>query len=215
MFQPARDYKRVGDGDVGPNTGGMGSYSPVDVPPGLVDAVQQSVIQPVLDTMRADGHPYNGVLYAGLVLTAEGPTVIEFNCRFGDPEIQAVLPRLQSDLMDVLEAAVTGTLDNVSLEWSDAAVVNVVMAAQGYPADSRSGDVISGLDECDALVFHAGTKRDGKHLRTDGGRVLSVLGTGPDTKTARDAAYKAVESIRFKGKTFRRDIAAQTAGSLD
>ena len=207
MFQPARDYKRLGDGDTGPNTGGMGSYSPVEVPVGLIDDVQRTVIQPVLDTMRADGHPYVGVLYAGLVLTAEGPTVIEFNCRFGDPEVQAVLPRLQSDLMEVMEAAVAGTLDNVTLEWSDTTVVNVVIATQGYPAHPRVGDVISGLDGCDGLVFQAGTTRDGKHLRTDGGRVLSVLGTGPDIEFARQAAYAAVESIRFKGKMFRRDIA--------
>jgi phosphoribosylamine--glycine ligase len=177
--------------------------------------VQQSVIQPVLDTMRSDGHPYSGVLYAGLVLTDSGPTVIEFNCRFGDPEIQAVLPRLQSDLMGILEAAVAGTLDTVTLEWSEESVVNVVLAAQGYPSEPRSGDVITGLDASTGLVFHAGTKRDGKHLRTDGGRVLSVLGTGSNTESARHAAYAAVESIRFKGKMFRRDIAAQTVDVSD
>lgn len=208
LFEPARDYKRVGDGDTGPNTGGMGSYSPVDLPDDLLDHVERTVIQPVLETMRGDGAPYVGVLYAGLVLTDEGPQVIEFNCRLGDPETQVVLARLESDLFDVLHAAANSELAGSSLSWSPDSVVNVVLAAHGYPDNPRKGDVITGLGDSSGLVFHAGTVRDGKHLRTSGGRVLSVLGRGPDLESARSAAYEAAESISFKGKTFRTDIAA-------
>lgn len=211
LFEPARDYKRVGDGDTGPNTGGMGSYSPVDLPDDLLDRVERAVIQPVLETMREDGTPYVGVLYAGLILTADGPTVIEFNCRLGDPETQVVLARLQSDLFEVLHSAASGELAGMDLSWSPDSVVNVVLAAHGYPDNPRKGDVITGLDESAALVFHAGTTQDGKHLRTSGGRVLSVLGRGPDLVSARSAAYGAAEAISFKGKTLRRDIAASAS----
>ncbi len=208
LFEPARDYKRIGDGDTGPNTGGMGSYSPVDLPDGLLDRVERTVIQPVLETMRTEGTPYVGVLYAGLVLTDDGPKVIEFNCRLGDPETQVVLARLESDLFEVLQAATTGDLADVGLSWSPDSVVNVVLAAHGYPDSPRKGDVITGLADAAGLIFHAGTVRDGKHLRTSGGRVLSVLGQGPDLASARAAAYGAVETISFKGKTYRTDIAA-------
>ena len=211
LFEPARDYKRIGDGDTGPNTGGMGSYSPVQLPDDLLERVDSEVIRPVLDTMRSDGAPYVGVLYAGLVLTVEGPKVIEFNCRFGDPETQVVLARLESDLFDVLRAATTGGLEGVDLSWSADSVVNVVLAAHGYPENPRKGDVIAGLADSDGLVFHAGTVRDGKHLRTAGGRVMSVLGRGPDLATARGEAYAAAETITFKGKVIRTDIAASTA----
>ncbi len=208
LLEPARDYKRIGDGDTGPNTGGMGSYSPVALPADLLDRVKRSVIDPVLTTMRADGAPYVGVLYAGLVLTDDGPKVIEFNCRFGDPETQVVLARLNSDLFDVLHAATSGSLADIELRWSPDSVVNVVLAAHGYPESPRKGDVITGLGDVTGLVFHAGTARDGKHLRTAGGRVLSVLGSGPDLATARANAYEAADSISFKGKTLRSDIAA-------
>lgn len=206
LLEPARDYKRLRDGDVGPNTGGMGSYSPVDLPEGLLRRVGRSVIQPVLDLMRADGNPYVGVLYAGLVLTDSGPVVIEFNCRFGDPETQVVLPRLESDLVEVMMAATSGDLSDVPLHWSDEAVVNVVLAAEGYPESPRKGDRIKGLSNTDALVFQAGTRRDGGAVVTDGGRILSVLGRGADIAAARDAAYAAVEPIKFPGRQFRRDI---------
>ena len=208
LFEPARDYKRIGDGDTGPNTGGMGSYSPVDLPDDLLERVERTIIAPVLETMRAAGTPYVGVLYAGLVLTDDGPQVIEFNCRLGDPETQVVLARLDSDLFEVLQAAATGELAGSDLSWSPDSVVNVVLAAHGYPDNPRKGDVITGLADSAGLVFHAGTIRDGKHLRTSGGRVLSVLGRGSDLASARSAAYEAVESISFKGKTFRTDIAA-------
>lgn len=211
LLEPARDYKRIGDGDTGPNTGGMGSYSPVELPGDLLERVERTVIRPVLETMRGDGTPYIGVLYAGLVLTDEGPKVIEFNCRLGDPETQVVLARLETDLYDVFRAATDGQLDGVELSWSPDSVVNVVLAADGYPDDPRKGDVITGLADSSALVFHAGTVRDGKHLRTAGGRVLSVLGRGPDLETARAAAYQAADSISFKGKTLRSDIAATGA----
>ncbi len=211
LLEPARDYKRIGDGDTGPNTGGMGSYSPVDLPDGLLDRVQRTVIEPVLETMRNDGVPYVGVLYAGLVLTDDGPKVIEFNCRFGDPETQVVLARLESDLFDVLRAATTGAIADIELTWSTDSVVNVVLAAHGYPDSPRKGDAIIGLSETDGLIFHAGTTREGKHLRTSGGRVMSVLGQGPDLTSARSAAYAAAEPISFKGKTFRTDIAASAS----
>ena len=206
LFEPARDYKRLSNGDRGPNTGGMGSYSPVDLEDGLLDRVGREVVQPVIDQMRADGTPYVGVLYAGLVLTEDGPVVIEFNCRLGDPETQVVLPRLQSDLARVVMAATEGDLSDVELIWSDEAFVNVVLASPGYPEAPRTGEPIRGLAEADSLVFHAGTRRDGKRILTDGGRVLSVVGRGSDLSSARDAAYRAVESIRFSGRQFRTDI---------
>ncbi|HEY5650833.1 MAG TPA: phosphoribosylamine--glycine ligase [Acidimicrobiia bacterium] len=213
LLEPARDYKRIGDGDTGPNTGGMGSYSPVALPADLVDRVKRSVVDPVLETMRNDGTPYVGVLYAGLILTDDGPKVIEFNCRFGDPETQVVLARLESDLFEVLQAATSNGLKGIELEWSQDAVVNVVLAAHGYPESPRKGDVITGLAESPGLIFHAGTIRDGKHLRTAGGRVVSVLGRGADLASARSAAYEATGAISFKGKTYRTDIAA--TGTVD
>ena len=206
LFEPARDYKRARDGDEGPNTGGMGSFSPVDVPTDLMDTVANQIVQPVLDVMNERGTPYVGVLYVGLVLSANGPKVIEFNCRFGDPETQAVLARLDSDLLDVLYRATTGGLEGLALAWSDETVVNVVMAAGGYPENPRKGDVITGLEATDTLVFHGGTHRDGKKLVTSGGRVLSVLGRGSGLESARSAAYEAVDGIRFKGSEFRTDI---------
>jgi phosphoribosylamine--glycine ligase len=211
LLEPARDYKRIGDGDTGPNTGGMGSYSPVDLPGDLLDRVDRTVIRPVLETMRNEGVPYVGVLYAGLVLTDDGPTVIEFNCRLGDPETQVVLARLESDLFEILRAATTGELAGIDPSWSPDSVVNVVLAAHGYPERPRSGDVVTGIADSAGLVFHAGTVRDGKHLRTSGGRVLSVLGRGADLASARSAAYAAADAISFKGKTYRRDIAASAS----
>lgn len=212
-LQPARDYKRLLDGDDGPNTGGMGSFSPVvDLPSGLVDEVMAEVVMPSLRQMADDGTPYRGFLYAGLALTDDGPKVIEFNCRLGDPETQAVLPLLQTDLLGVLADAATGRLDPTPLEFSDRAAVNVVLASGGYPRSARTGDAISGLDEVDGpdvLVFHAGTTRDERGvLRTAGGRVLSVVGLGDDVATARAKAYEAAGRIRWKQQQFRTDIAA-------
>ncbi|MEZ5123087.1 MAG: phosphoribosylamine--glycine ligase [Solirubrobacterales bacterium] len=211
---PARDFKRIGDGDTGPNTGGMGSFSPVD---GIdVDAIAAAVHQPVVDEMRRRGTPFRGVLYAGLMLTADGPKVIEFNVRFGDPETQALLPRLRSDLLDLLEraAGVGGAdLSGAVMEWDDATAVTVVLASAGYPASSHSGDVIDGLDKAAALraeVTHAGTAfGPGGEVVTAGGRVLNVTALGAGINAARTAAYAAADVITFEGRQMRRDIAAR------
>jgi phosphoribosylamine--glycine ligase len=208
----AQDYKRIFDGDQGPNTGGMGSYSPVP----SVDAARAQEIcavvhQPVLDELGRRGIPFHGVLYAGLMMTAGGPKVLEFNVRFGDPETQAILPRLRSDLLALLEAAIVpGGLNGVQLEWAPQTAVSVVLASGGYPASSSSGDVIRGLDAIPpgVSVTHAGTARspDGEII-TAGGRVLSVTGLGDDPAAARAAAYAAADMIEFSGKQLRRDIA--------
>ncbi len=208
---PARDFKRIGDGDTGPNTGGMGSFSPVA---GIdVEAIVATVHQPVVDEMARRGTPFRGVLYAGLMLTADGPKVIEFNVRFGDPETQALLPRLRSDLVALLSAAAAGDLSGATLEWDEAAAVTVVLASAGYPASSRSGDVISGLEKAVALraeVTHAGTALNGDGMCvTAGGRVLNVTALGADVRAAREAAYAAADVIDFDGKQMRRDIAAK------
>jgi phosphoribosylamine--glycine ligase len=205
---PARDYKRLGEGGTGPNTGGMGCFSPVeDLPEGLVDTTMGDVIAPVLETMAADGLPYRGFLYAGLMLSDDGPKVLEFNCRLGDPETQVVLPRLEEDLLTLLADAASGSLRPAELRWSAAAAVDVVLASKGYPTRPRTGFPIDGLDHVsNALVFHAGTTRTADGIVTSGGRVLNVVGCGPDVPTARSAAYAAADQIRFEGKTYRKDI---------
>lgn len=209
-LEPARDYKRLADGDLGPNTGGMGSYAPVRLDPDLVPTVVDSVLGPTLELMAADGTPYVGFLYAGLALTAEGPKVIEFNCRLGDPETQVVLPRLDSDLLPILAAAARGRLDTAQLQWLPTATVNVVLAAPGYPTAPVTGDPIEGLEHVpeNVRVFHAGTAVRDDRIVTAGGRVLSVVGSGPDLPSARRAAYEAAEGITFPGRQMRRDIAA-------
>ena len=209
-LQPARDYKRLLDADDGPNTGGMGSYSPVDLPDGLVEQVRTEIILPVLQTMATDGHPYVGFIYAGLVLTAEGPKVIEFNARLGDPETQAVLPRLETDFLTVIEAALDGEVAGLTLAWSTQAAVNVVLAAAGYPESPRHGDPITGIAGLGehVLVFQAGTALDDAgRLITDGGRVLSVVGLGDTVTEARDRSYRAAQQISFAGCHHRSDIA--------
>jgi phosphoribosylamine--glycine ligase len=211
-MSPARDFKRIGEGDTGPNTGGMGSFSPVA---GIdVEAIVAAVHQPVVDEMARRGTPFSGVLYAGLMLTDAGPKVIEFNARFGDPETQALLPRLRSDLLALLQAASrAGGLEGATMEWDDAAAVSVVLASAGYPDAPRTGDVISGLDKAAALrveVTHAGTALDGAgEVVTAGGRVLNVTALGADAQAAREAAYAAADVIDFDGKQMRRDIAAK------
>jgi phosphoribosylamine--glycine ligase len=210
---PAQDYKRIFDDDQGPNTGGMGSYSPV---PGI-DADRAREIaalahQPIVDELRRRGTPFHGVLYAGLMMAPDGTArVLEYNARFGDPETQAVLPRLRSDLLDLLEAAATlGGLAGVEPEWSDDWAVTVVLASGGYPESSSNGDVIEGLDEVeDADVFHAGTAERGGEIVTAGGRVLSVTGLGATPGEARDRAYAGAERIHFDGKQLRTDIASR------
>ena len=209
---PARDYKRIGDGDTGPNTGGMGAYSPVgDMSDAFMDEVIATVHQPVLDELRSRGTPFHGVLYAGLMLTAGGPMVLEFNVRFGDPETQVVLPRLQTDLVDLLmRSTEPGGLAGAALEWDPRAAVTVVLASGGYPASASKGDVIHGLDRVpDGVeVLHAGTAARDGDVVTAGGRVLNVTALGSDVEAARAAAYAAADMIEFEGRQMRRDIAA-------
>ena len=209
---PARDYKRIGDGDVGPNTGGMGSYSPVpEIDDAMVERIRADVHQPVVDELARRGTPFHGVLYAGLMLTAAGPRVLEFNVRFGDPETQAVLPRLRSDLLDLMQRATRpGGLAGVALEWDARTAVTVVLASRGYPVTSSSGDVIHGLDlvaDEEVEVTHAGTAAAGDDVVTAGGRVLNVTALGETTRAAREHAYAAADVIRFDGRQLRRDIA--------
>jgi phosphoribosylamine--glycine ligase len=215
-LEPARDYKRLGDGDAGPNTGGMGSYSPVDdLPERLVEWTMDAVVAPVLGAMAADGDPYIGFLYVGLMLTSDGPKVLEFNCRLGDPETQVVLPRLEDDLVALLSAAADGELPPWPLRWSRNAAVNVVLAAHGYPTMPRRGDTISGLDSVSpaSLVFHAGTAVVDGNIVTAGGRVLNVVGIAEDLAGARSLAYEAAGAIEFAGEHHRTDIAQlNTAG---
>ena len=208
----AQDYKRIFDDDAGPNTGGMGSYSPVpEIDDVSAAEICAAVHQPVLDELRRRGLPFHGVLYAGLILTPTGPKVLEFNVRFGDPETQAILPRLRSDLLGLLEAAtVTGGLADVRLEWDPETAVTVVLASAGYPASSSSGDVIRGLQSIPpgVQVTHAGTARNAAgELVTAGGRVLGVTALGAQAADARAAAYAAAEMIEFRGRQLRRDIA--------
>jgi phosphoribosylamine--glycine ligase len=205
---PARDYKRLADGDAGPNTGGMGSYSPVPkLPQGLADSVIEQIIRPALHELAAQGVIYQGTLYAGLVLTGEGIKVLEFNCRFGDPEAQVILPRLEGDLAELLLACVEGDLAQHPPRWSPEAAVDVVLAAEGYPGQPRTGDPIGGLAEAQTIpgvvVFHAGTAPGPV---TSGGRVINAVGTGADLATARRVAYRAAQVIEFPGKHYRTDI---------
>ena len=207
---PAQDYKRIHDGDRGPNTGGMGSYSPVvGVGPERAEEIAAAVHQPLVEAMRARGTPFHGVLYAGLMLTEDGPRVLEFNVRFGDPETQAVLPRLRSDLLELLTGAGrAGGLAGAGLDWDPRWAVTVVLASAGYPDSSSKGDVISGLDAVapGIEVTHAGTARRDGQLVTAGGRVLNVTGLGEGPGDAREAAYAAADVIEFAGKQMRRDI---------
>jgi phosphoribosylamine---glycine ligase len=214
----AQDYKRIFDGDEGPNTGGMGSYSPVPaVGAERAAEICHAVHQPVLEELGRRGAPFHGVLYAGLMMTSDGPKVLEFNVRFGDPETQAILPRLRSDLLGLLEAAtIPDGLAGSRLEWAPDTAVTVVLASRGYPQSSSSGDAITGLDAVPDGVFvtHAGTARAGDDVVTAGGRVLSVTGLGPDAAAARDAAYAAADVIDFPGKQLRRDIALRAVGAV-
>jgi len=205
---PAQDFKRVGDGDTGPNTGGMGAYAPLPwLPDDVVTVIVDDVVKPVAAEMVRRGCPFTGLLYAGLAITSAGPSVVEFNCRFGDPETQAVLALLETPLGGLLNAAATGTLaDAGPLRWQPGAAVTVVIAAENYPGKPRTGDVIGGSEA--PGVLHAGTaRRDDGAVVSSGGRVLSVVGTGPDLAAARAAAYATVASVHLPGSHFRSDIA--------
>ncbi|HVV77696.1 MAG TPA: phosphoribosylamine--glycine ligase [Mycobacteriales bacterium] len=211
---PAQDFKRVRDDDEGPNTGGMGAYTPLPwAPAGLVDEVVERVVTPTIREMARRGTPFAGLLYAGLALTSRGVRVVEFNARFGDPETQSVLAMLESPLGALLFAAATGALaDHPPLKWRDGASVTVVVAAHGYPESPRTGDPIEGLDEIStADVLHAGTARDGDRLVTSGGRVLAVTSVGADLAGARESAYDAVKHVRIDGAHYRSDIALRAA----
>jgi phosphoribosylamine--glycine ligase len=212
VMPPARDYKRAEDGDRGPNTGGMGAYCPASVlKEGPLQQALKTIVEPALRGIAAEGHPYRGVLYAGLMVTASGPRLLEFNCRFGDPETQVVLPRLESDLAEVALACARGGLRGVAIRWKAEAAVTVVLASRGYPGPYRTGFPIEGIEEAEDLpgvqVFHAGTRRQGDQVVTAGGRVLNVTALAPTVAEARERAYRAAERIRFEGKTYRTDIA--------
>ncbi|MBI2918314.1 MAG: phosphoribosylamine--glycine ligase [Chloroflexi bacterium] len=208
---PACDYKRVGDGDQGPNTGGMGSYSPPGFfGPELVHRARETILEPAVQALAREGRPYSGVLYAGLMLTRDGPKVLEFNARFGDPETQAILPRLKSDLVEVLLAVVQGRLGDIKVEWSEDACVATVLSSAGYPGSYQTGFPIVGLDtvDRDVQVFHAGTARNERgEVVTAGGRVLAVAATGADMVQARQRLYANVPRVHFQGYHYRRDIA--------
>jgi phosphoribosylamine--glycine ligase len=206
----SQDHKRLRDGDQGPNTGGMGAYSPAPiVTPKIHARVMREIIQPAIQGMAQEGMPYTGFLYAGLMIDATGnPKTLEFNCRLGDPETQPILLRLKSDLLDLIERALAGALADVEVDWDRRAALGVVLAAHGYPDEPRKGDAITGLPPAadDCRVFHAGTRLEGKDLVTDGGRVLCVTALGDSVRMARTRAYEVVERIRFDGMQYRRDI---------
>ena len=208
---PAQDFKRIGDGDTGPNTGGMGSFSPVpDFGAEEVAELVDRIHRPVVEELARRGSPFVGVLFAGLMLTEDGPRVLEFNCRFGDPETQSILPRLEGDFLGALTAAGGGDLAGVDLAASEDAAVTVVLASRDYPERSDSGTPIEGIEDAEAagaLVFHAGTALRGDQLVTNGGRILGVTGTGPTIAEARERAYAGAERISFAGSRHRADIA--------
>lgn len=219
VLPPCQDHKRLGDGDTGPNTGGMGAFCPSGTLSGdTMEAVEREILVPTIDALRRDGIEYRGVLYAGLMLTPAGPKVLEFNVRFGDPECQPLMSRLKSDVVELMLATCAGRLDQIDVEWSDQTACCVVLAASGYPDKPRAGDVITGLDQAEAMagvgVFHAGTRRDEKgRIVTSGGRVLSVTGLGANLTEARGRAYEACDVIQFDGKMMRRDIGAATSAA--
>ena len=209
---PAQDHKRIGEGDTGPNTGGMGVYSTDTLlEPGMSEWILHHIAQPTIDAMAADETPFSGVLYVGLMMTARGPMVLEFNTRFGDPETQAILVRLESDLVDALEAAIDGRLNEITLRWKPGASASVIASSDGYPGPYKTGLPITGLDQLakdypQTQVFHSGTKIENGQLLTAGGRVLGVTATAPTLKEALDQVYSALDDIHFDGIYFRGDI---------
>ncbi len=212
MLATARDHKRAHDGDTGPNTGGMGAVSPAEFwGPETATIVDEEIMQPLLQGFAKDAFDFRGLLFPGLIMTTQGPRVLEFNCRFGDPETQTILPRMKSDLLDLLEATIDGTLQNAALEWDDRPAVTVVMTSGGYPGNYATGKIISGLEACagltDVQVFHAGTRKENGSVVTAGGRVLAITALGATVEEARARAYEAVARIEFEGAYYRRDIA--------
>jgi phosphoribosylamine---glycine ligase len=212
LLESARDHKRACDGDQGPNTGGMGAFSPANNwDSELQLMLDNEIMSPLLRSLRHEGVTFQGLLYPGLMITSEGPRVLEFNCRFGDPETQAILPRMKSDLLPLLEATIDGTIERCAIEWDARSAVTVVLASAGYPGKYETGKSISGIEEAarldDVQIFHAGTRREGSEVKTAGGRVLAVTGIGLTLEAARARAYEAVSRIGFENCHYRRDIA--------
>jgi phosphoribosylamine--glycine ligase len=219
VLESSQDHKAAYDGDKGPNTGGMGAYSPAPVVHGRIEEqIEREILVPMVHGMKIEGAPYAGLLYAGVMVTAGGPKVLEFNCRFGDPEAQPLLVRLKSDLVEALEATIEGRLDGITLEWDPRPAVCVVMASGGYPGAYEKGKEITGLEEAgamdDVVVFHAGTREEDGKIYTHGGRVLGVTALGADISEARDRAYEAVRKIRFHRAHWRTDIAVKAIRRL-
>ncbi len=218
LMEAARDHKRAFDGDQGPNTGGMGAVSPTELcGPDTRRLVETEILRPFLRGIAQTGLDYRGLLFPGLMMTPQGPRILEFNCRFGDPETQTLLPRLKSDLLPLLEATIDGQLDDVAMEWDERTSVTVIMASGGYPGKYEVNKPIRGLDACaelpDVQIFHAGTRRAGDEIVTAGGRVLAVNALGASVEEARERAYAAVDLIKFEGAFFRRDIAVPIVGA--
>ena len=213
LFPSAQDHKRARDGDAGPNTGGMGAFSPAAklIGPAMEARIRAEILERFIDGLQRDGIDYRGMLFPGLMITADGPKVLEFNCRFGDPETQVLLPRLESDLLDLLEATIDRRLDQVDARWSSRSAVCVVVASKGYPESSDPGQTIAGLQDArdGVTIFHAGTRQEGESILTAGGRVLGVTAVADTLDAARDSAYAAVQQIEFSGRQFRTDIAAK------
>jgi phosphoribosylamine--glycine ligase len=214
LMPASQDHKRLKDQDQGENTGGMGAYAPAPVvTPAIEDQVLRRIVKPTLEGLSKEGSPYKGILYFGLMICQDGPKVLEFNCRLGDPEAQVVLPLLDSDLVDVLDAVIDERLDRVGIRWKTAAAICVVLASSGYPGEPQTGIPVDGLDQAEqleqVLVFHAGTALRRKQVVTNGGRVLGITALGSDLRSARDRAYEAVNKIRFDGMQYRQDIGAR------
>ncbi len=207
----AQDHKRVGEGDTGLNTGGMGAYSPAPIATKeILEETEKEIIKPTIDGMKEEGNPYQGFLYVGLMITSEGPKVVEYNCRFGDPECQVIIPRMKSDLLSVIDACTKGNLSTSEIEFDDKYRCTVVLASGGYPEAYEKGKEIKGLDNVEnAIVFHAGTKLDNAKLYTNGGRVLNVVGSGDTLQQAIEASYAEIKEIDFEHMYFRKDIGAK------
>jgi phosphoribosylamine--glycine ligase len=207
----AQDHKRVGEGDTGLNTGGMGAYSPAPVvTDDMLDRVEKEIIKPTIDGMKSEGYPYQGILYVGLMMTGEGPKVVEYNCRFGDPECQVIVPRMKSDLLEVIDACTKGKLGETTIEFDNQYRCTVVLASGGYPTAYEKRKEITGLDEVkDAIIFHAGTKSENGKILTNGGRVLNVVGSGESLQAAIDNSYKEIKKIHFDKAFYRSDIGAK------
>lgn len=221
VMESARDHKRIFDGDQGPNTGGMGAYSPAEADvydEALVEEVKKSIVEPTIAAMRLEGCPFKGVLYTGLMLTKDGPKVLEYNARFGDPETQPLMARLDSSLLEAIEKTIAGELKNYAIKWKENPALTVILAAKGYPESPEKGKVIRGLEQAlpeGVTLFHSGTKKQGENILTNGGRVLGVTATGNNVAEARKRAYEACDLISFDGMQYRKDIGAKALKERD